>query len=113
MRESGYNGSLVSLGGVVGPPGIGRLSNYEYITFAGAVTAVSILPDNPKRIAAMLYVNGANPVVVYLSNNFVGMRFELQPGDAFFINELFPWTGAIIGIATLATNMRVNEVTIP
>lgn len=100
-RESGYNGSLISLGGTKGKTGIGRVytSGYQVVTFAAG--GRQIVDSNPNRISLMLTNDGTDKAWIYLGGPADGSNspLPLMPTQTLQIDALFPWTGAIYVVA--------------
>jgi hypothetical protein len=96
--ETGSLVPLISLGGVTGRLGLGRVMDSGLITVT-AGTMFYVLYANPKRISAIIINNGdtANPgagVAVYVGENAQGPFFLSEYGT-FQIDKNFPWTGAV------------------
>lgn len=108
--EPGYNGQLVSLGGVVGASGKGRVIDSSAFILAGAI---QVLSPNPKRISALI-LNGdpANNANVFLGDTN-GFSVVLGPLGSFQIDINFPWTGEVdASPASGNPVISVNEVSV-
>lgn len=94
-RESGYEGLLVSLGGVKSQLGRGRITR----SFEGNITSTlkqMILPNNPKRISAIIEnIPNTTGIYLYISFTGTGLTVSLAPGGSFQIDQNFPWTGPV------------------
>lgn len=115
VSEPGYNGQLVSLGGVHGLAGYGRIVQpYQAFILSGLVL---VLPANPKRISAMLqnWDDAANPgsrVLLFLGGQY-GQLIQLLAYGSLQIDNNFPWTGEIYANAVANTpSLNVIEVTV-
>lgn len=113
ITEPGYNGQLVSLGGVLGAPGKGR-QMFNHV-FAMASGAVPLLSPNPMRIAALIQ-NADTTLAVLL---YVGTTSTLQylvtlnAGGSLQIDQDFPWIEYIWGSAASgAPAVLVTEIAV-
>lgn len=118
VLEPGYNGVLVSLGGVKDTSGRGRLADYEYVTMTGAISR-QLLAPNPKRIAACIqnigHLYGGVAALIQIDKSYPGSgpRFNLDVRETFWINQDFPWTGAVFAyVAAGGLYLYVNEISI-
>ena len=116
MGETGYNGQLISLAGVKGTPGIGRLVNSENKN--AAVGNAVLLPGNVKRIAALIQVTQPTSEggVHILFQGEAGLNkpiCQLHQWDILQIDDNFPWTGPVLFSDTSATpNVTVSEISV-
>lgn len=95
-RESGYNGKLTSLGGVVGREGAGL----RIVTgsFVGSATVPSaILPNNPARKWALIELAPDETDMGYIGfgSRADGTRFHIKAGGSILINDNLPWSGVV------------------
>lgn len=94
-RESGYEGVLVSLGGVVSLTGRGRITR----SFESNITSTikqMVLPSNPKRISAVIEnIDNGTGISLYISFTGTGLTVALAPNGSFQIDSNFPWTGPV------------------
>lgn len=112
IREPGYTGRLVSLGGVMGRPFQGRQGIRYTIALTGGVGQIGI-PVNPHRISATVQIFvGTDDLQVYLGNSTDGPAFILAPRDLLQIDHNLPWTGAIYLYSSGTMSVLCNEVTI-
>lgn len=118
VLEAGYGqrdnpNTLVSLGGVLGVPFIGRQADIN--THHVSTTRRQLLGNNSRRIAALLVASKANDdtVPVYLADSS-DATVILSPGDSFQIDYNLPWTGSVYGISTGADEViNVTEISVP
>lgn len=112
--EMGYNGRLVSLAGVLGAEGKGRIISPTTLVVSTAVIALSA---NPKRISALLqnFDDPSTPgsrMYVFIGNNS-SAPIVLAPLGSLQIDADFPWTGEIWASAPANTPvLEMNEVSI-
>jgi len=113
ITESGHNGVIESLGGVKNRPGFGRTSYYATHTL-GVLDDLDILPENTRRISALIQNYGSGSVFINFSSGYAGqgMRVYLSPGGSIQIDKDFPWTGYISARGILATTIIVNEISV-
>jgi len=90
-QESGYNGQIVSLGGVKAQYGHGRQSVSKTIF---GVAEEEVLGDNPGRVCAIIQNRAGVNVTVSLGKDDSG-SFVLLPNGSFQIDQNFPWTGSV------------------
>ena len=110
--EPGYNGRLISLGGVVGKRGVGRQSIRNNINLAASVGQIG-LPANSRRIAATIqsYTVG-DDLQIFLGNSTDGACYIISSRDVFQINYLLPWTGAVYMYSTGILAVVCNEIVV-
>lgn len=118
VLEPGYTGVLISLGGVKDVSGRGRLADYEYVTMTGPISR-QLLAPNPKRIAACIqnigHLYGGVDALIQIDDRYPGSgpRFQLQTRETLWINQDFPWTGAVFAyVAVGGLYLYVNEIRI-
>lgn len=107
QRESGFQGSLYSLGGLYSSNGLGRKrSRYQAI---GLITESGIIvPENPKRICCFFYqFNGSSSITLGQDDN---SAVYLATGDYFQIDYRIPWTGSVFCYFTGAGTLIANEI---
>lgn len=114
--EAGYLGRLVSLGGIVGADGKGRV--VKSTTLASSANVTAILANNPKRIAALIQ-NGdtTNVAFVYLGTDtagtFTSNPIVLNPGGSLQIDVNLPWTGEVMIVtAAVAVSVVATEISV-
>jgi hypothetical protein len=115
IQEAGYNGRLVSLGGVVGGVGRGRRGERFTRALSAGVGQIGI-PSNPGRIAATIQIfNGADDLQVYFGDSTDGPAYILAPRDMLQIDSNLPWIGAVYlysagaGVTVLCNEVSVQE----
>jgi hypothetical protein len=117
--ESGHDDSkekLISLGGVMGSPGRGRVLELG----GGAFVSAAKIPDNPKRISLLIQNLAINAIVAQQSD--VQVLFPLpntgylvlSPGDSIQFDKDLPYTGALI-VAAIPGNCTLEwlEISVP
>ena len=108
-QESGYQGRLVSLGGVLGKPGRGR----QIVPVAITVTTAEaiIASDNPQRLALIIRNTGTETAYINLAGN---TSFPLKANEVFQIDYNFAWTGAIYAATNSSTTTVIGyETSVP
>jgi len=112
VRESGYNGRLVSLGGLLSLEGQGRECDSKIVPLIVSAWT-RLLENNPRRISALIQnVDNSLTVAVIIGDDSGGGYFHLEPKGTLQIDENFPWTGPVIAYQAAAMNMSVAEVNI-
>ena len=110
VQEPGYNGQLISLGGVKGAWGRGRNAVQTVRALTGGVGMIG-LPSNPMRIAATVQIfNGTDDLQVFFGDSTDGAVFLLAPRDLLQINMYLPWVGAVYLYSTGSMSVLCNEV---
>lgn len=108
--ETGYNGQVTSLAGVVGAVNKGRQAVSNSYTLSGIVI---ILQANPQRIAAIIQNIGDPAFPGSALEIFIGgvnsIPFTLVENGSMQLDVNFPWTGEVY--ANLITNNPVVIVT--
>lgn len=114
-EEPGLQTSLVSLGGIAGQYGRGRLSTDHSVE--ATTTAAPVLPANVKRIwASIQNIDAAQ--VVYLAQGedptaTNALCCLYSGGAAWLINQDNPWTGDVRALADGGTpQLLITEVTV-
>lgn len=90
---------VVSLGGVISNPGLGRVVDVNNITLNGTAFVLSV--SNPKRISAIVQNidDAAHPgahALIYLGG-LNSIPIDLTPYGTLQIDKDFPWIGEIDG----------------
>lgn len=96
-REPGFNGQLISLGGIRGKIGAGQRYRQELIELATTYAAEAI-PSNPLRTWMMIQNRVENTVPISVSfgdSTPAAASISLQLGDTLIIDRNNPWTGSI------------------
>ena len=111
ITDSGYNGQILSLGGVLGADGKGRTSLTAAFTLTGASQIV--LLANPKRISALLCNtdDAANPgslVYLYTWGSGAPVLCILTALGTYQIDINLPWTGEILALAPLNSPVLIS-----
>ncbi len=109
--EGGYNGQLVSLGGIRGLPGQGRKISGQNLTGNGAI---QILSPNLRRIAVIIQNQSGLEVELILRDTLTSYRIKLEDHGTFQIDDNFPWTGSVMAYAGAATwQLSILECEVP
>ena len=106
-QESGFNGRLVSLGGIQGAIGRGRQTNPVVWTISAKT---QILSENGRRQSAIIQNTGAVLATLYFGTDTVGMT--LLPNGNIQIDINFSWTGNIWANSA-GTTLETIEVSVP
>jgi hypothetical protein len=113
-QESGHQGPLTSLGGIIGIQNLGRKVTRSYPT-VGQTTNLQILPENLRRISAIIR-NTSDTGYVFLSlSGYIpdDLDIILYPGEYLQIDKDLPWTGSINGLAVTADCVcTVTEISV-
>jgi hypothetical protein len=111
IRDSGYNGSLVSLAGIVGAFGQGRnVVTGQYVN--ETTTPAVVLNANPKRIWASIQNTGSAATTLSYGEGGSFKEFvNMQPWDIYVIDADHPWTGSV-AISSTDINLLFAEVSI-
>jgi hypothetical protein len=105
--ESGNRFPIISLGGIVSQNQQGRDIESNQINVQ---TATVLAVDNPKRISLILQNLGTvNAVIVFPAT---GSGITLAPLGTLQIDHNFPWTGVVIGTASVLCGISVTEVSV-
>ena len=108
--EPGYNGQLVSLAGIMGGPGKGRVVASSAFILAGNIQVMS---PNPKRISALILNGDPSINVNVFLGGTSGYAVVLGPLGSFQIDVNFPWTGEVDASPASGTpTISVNEVSV-
>lgn len=91
-EESGHIGTLLSLGGIPALPSRGRELWHEGGTCSTGGTGYQTLPNNPKRIAAMIASDGPGDLSILIGGNTIAI---LVPNSVFQIDSNYPWIGSV------------------
>jgi len=116
VEESGHVGEpLVSLAGVKGWPGRGRIVRQIQTESIPAGQYLTLLEANSRRISACLQNVGANAGTVVFSATIpsVNYCFDIQANETFWINQDFPWTGQVRIYSVAGTSVRGMEILVP
>ena len=92
-QESGYNGVLISLGGVKGAPNRGRYTVANVRTMTAAPYPVA--PSNSRRLSLVIANLHTDYMRVYFGRDFGTSYIQLQPGQSIQIDSDLPWTGDV------------------
>jgi hypothetical protein len=92
--EVGYNGILVSLGGIQGPQGKGRVIRSES-TVAVSGEWLLLMSANPKRISAIIQNLSATELLGVYGGDPQANQIYLLPYGTFQIDKEFPWIGEV------------------
>jgi len=111
-QEAGYQGRLVSLGGVVGAPGRGRQARQLNNSVDNTGTKL-IMESNPKRLSALIQNIDAINMYIMFGDELYNYGFLLRPYDIFQIDQNLPWAGSVAGYAAAACTYRLLEVSVP
>lgn len=110
--ESGFSGSLYSLGGIKGKEGAGRQSQRYVVGLSAGVGAIGI-PANGKRISATVqFTNSQADLQVFFGDSIYGPVFYLRPYDLLQVDADLPWTGAIYLFSAAAVSVIISETTV-
>ena len=110
-RESGYLGQMRSLGGLWGRTGSPRYVNPLNLTVT-TTDVLSVLSENQRRIAAIIINKGTGSLDLDLGGSGA-YSITLGVNDVLQIDESFPWTGVVNGLAiTSNCTVWVSEVSI-
>ncbi len=110
--EQGYKGVLVSMGGVISKPGLGRkIEGTQFVTTV-ALTTYLILPANSQRISAIIQNLTSDTVALLLDDSAGANPIVLQPYGVFQIDNNFPWTGNVHAYSTVAGSINILEVSV-
>lgn len=107
-QETGNRLPIISLGGIQSNRGWGRNIEISATPVLGLYAGIQqIMPDNPRRISAIILNN--TPGVVFLSAPGNDWYLLLQPGGSLQIDNNFPYTGPILAFGdALAANNILN-----
>jgi hypothetical protein len=112
-QESGYNGKIISLGGVEGIESRGRQLN-SGVLITDPAFILQVLPDNPRRISALLQnSDAAIPLYIIFGDQSGNIAFYLAAGQPFQIDQNFPWTGAVYAGCAAGSTLNFTEVSVP
>jgi len=93
LYPGGYNGRLVSLGGIYGRENMGYT---VYSTTGTPTTAIgTVLGPNPARLFALITNDGAVDVQIAWDDTFTNGLHLLRPGGQLLINKDLPWIGPV------------------
>lgn len=96
-REPGFNGQLISLGGVRGKIGVGQRYRQELVELATTYAAEAV-PANPLRTWMIIQNRVDNTVPIRVSfgdSTPAAASIELQLGESLIIDKSNPWTGSL------------------
>ena len=107
--DSGYRGTIRSLGGVQGSQGYGlKVETIHYTSALGA--GENVVGSNPNRV--WLLVQNAGTADLYISfgrrTTFAG-DVHLVPGGTLQIDSLLPWTGSLTFGSVAALDVSISE----
>ena len=109
----GYNGRIVSLGGIQGRQGLGLQINTDLIDADPLTGPHLALVSNPGRVWALISNEGTLPIWLGIGINTPNGTFHsVQPGGNMLINKDFPWTGKVAVLAAATNAVRVTEASI-
>jgi len=107
--ESGHNGLMISMGGILGRPGLGR--RIDSTAFSLTTTAVMIIGDNPRRISAIIENQGPDSLALDFGGGINSI--SIHSGGNLQIDENFPYTGSIAaGADTSTCVVLVTEISV-
>lgn len=112
LRDTGYNGQIKSLSGVMGGPGMGlALTNTEIDAEASAV--IPVAQNNQKRVWLTIqnYSTHYLQVVFGSDPTFINVA-RINPLEIFQITNDFPWTGAVAVYHPVDISCYVTEAMI-
>ncbi len=104
-KDSGYQGQIRSLAGVLGKLGMGLTIEQNYRAVATGVITRLINP-NPLRKWAVIVnpiTNSGNTDILFSS----GSGWKLAPGGFLIINEDLPWTGEVNAYQTEVATQNI------
>ncbi len=104
IRDAGFNGRIISLGGLLGASGLGLFVDRPGASMA-FTTRVQVLGNNPSRRWALVQNLGSANVAIKFGDteDSVATDFILTPGAVLQIDTQVPWTGPIVAEATTGT----------
>ena len=112
VQEPGYNGTLISLGGVKGTSGRGRQCNSNGVSVT--TTRVQVLPSNSKRISCLMNNIGSDTIWLILGNAADDVVSGIIPNGSYQIDALHPWTGGIYAfVNTTPSTLSFAEMSVP
>ena len=112
-QESGYNGVLFSLAGLVGKYKRGRQAETSTVSVDNA-KVYQLLGSNLNRISALICNQSAQ--TIYISfGDITAQPIPVYDKDIFRIDQFFSWTGFVYCTGNSATpgNVTIQEVSIP
>lgn len=111
--EPGFNGRLISLGGIAGKEGAGRQAQRFTVTVSAGVGIIG-LPSNGKRISATVQIfTGSTDLQIYMGDSTYGPAYLIGPTKQMFqIDKDLPWTGSLYLYSTGALSVIINEVSV-
>jgi len=112
IREAGYVGQLISLAGVRGREGLGRIGMTEAVTVVAASAIVGLL-SNPARLAASIQnLSVDDDLDVYFGDTSLGPKFTLPHLGYLQIDYLMPWTGPVYLYSAGTGIVTVSELSV-
>jgi len=113
-HDPGYNGRLMSLGGVIGREGLGLVVENKIYTETGIAT--QLIPSNPARYWLIMRNIGTLRTNIAFGPDGGGYatanHIYLEPGDVFQIDRMIPWTGSISCFAAGDVLLSVAEASV-
>lgn len=109
--DSGYNGSIVSLAGVVGRHGYGLVIETAYLIITAGFTHERIAA-NPNRVWLLIQNNGLADLYVQPGSTAGPVSPHIAPGGSILFNRDMPWTGGISFASTADMAVAVQEASL-
>jgi len=111
-QEPGYQGRIISLGGIKGTQDHGRQAFIDVWTSTG--TGYLTVPANSRRIALLLQNSLASSHRLRLSLGDLPTveALALQPGESIQFDQFLPWTGSVVMTSEAGSTTFINIVEI-
>jgi hypothetical protein len=112
-QESGYNGVLFGLSGLVGKLSRGRQAETSTVAVDNA-KVYQILGSNLNRLAVLI-CNQSNQTIYLSLGDLAAQTIVIYDKGSFQIDKDFPWTGFIYCLGSSGTpgNVSLQEISIP
>lgn len=115
IRDTGYHGRIISLGGIKGAEGMGLIIGYDSVALATS-TNVQVLQSNPARKWAVLHNINNDDITVFFGDvaaaGVAGVR--LPRYGSLTIDDGLSWIGAFTAFQDSGStiNLFVEEASV-